>query len=52
MREEGPVIRVRLPVLGMVWMGTTYHAVNDLLRDHARLYVPKAVSLTKLAVVS
>ena len=36
MREQGPVIRVRLPLLGEVWMATTHEAVNDLLRDHAR----------------
>src|SRR4051794_32622411 len=36
MRELGPVIRVRIPLLGKVWMATTYDAVNDLLRDHHR----------------
>jgi cytochrome P450 len=36
MREQGPVIRVRIPLLGKVWMATTYDAVNDLLRDHHR----------------
>jgi cytochrome P450 len=36
MRERGPVIRVRLPLFGRVWMATTYEAVNDLLRDHQR----------------
>lgn len=36
MREQGPVIRIRLPLLGEVWMATTYEAVNDLLRDHDR----------------
>jgi cytochrome P450 len=34
MRELGPVIRVRLPLVGKVWLVTTYDAVNDLLRDH------------------
>jgi len=34
MRELGPVIRVRFPLVGKVWMATTYEAVNDLLRDH------------------
>lgn len=33
-REAGPVIRIRFPILGKVWMATTYDAVNDLLRDH------------------
>jgi cytochrome P450 len=36
MRELGPVIRVRLPLFGEVWLATTYEAVNDLLRDHHR----------------
>jgi cytochrome P450 len=36
MRELGPVIRVRFPLIGKVWMATTYDAVNDLLRDHHR----------------
>src|SRR4051794_31333219 len=36
MRELGPVIRVRIPLFGKVWMATTYDAVNDLLRDHHR----------------
>lgn len=36
MRAEGPVIRIRFPILGKVWMATTYEAVNDLLRDHQR----------------
>jgi cytochrome P450 len=36
MRELGPVIRVRFPLFGKVWMATTYEAVNDLLRDHHR----------------
>ena len=36
MRELGPLIRVRFPLFGQVWMATTYGAVNDLLRDHHR----------------
>jgi cytochrome P450 len=36
MRELGPVIRVRFPLVGKVWLATTYDAVNDLLRDHHR----------------
>src|SRR5262245_31866066 len=34
MREAGPVVRVRFPLFGKVWMATTYEAVSDLLRDH------------------
>lgn len=36
MRGLGPVVRVRMPLFGKVWMATTYEAVNDLLRDHHR----------------
>ena len=36
MRELGPVVRIRVPLFGKVWMATTYDAVNDLLRDHPR----------------
>ncbi len=36
MRELGPVIRMRLPLFGSVWMATTHEAVNDLLCDHQR----------------
>ena len=34
MREAGPVIRTKIPILGRIWMVTTYQAVNELLRDH------------------
>ncbi|HUE70145.1 MAG TPA: cytochrome P450 [Pirellulaceae bacterium] len=34
MREAGPVIRIRFPLFGKVWMATNYEAVSDLLRDH------------------
>jgi cytochrome P450 len=36
MRNAGPVIRVRFPLFGTVWMATTYDAVSELLRDHRR----------------
>jgi cytochrome P450 len=36
LRDAGPVVRVRFPLFGPVWMATTYDAVNDLLRDHQR----------------
>lgn len=36
MRQVGPVIRIRLPMFGKVWLATSYEAVNDLLRDHPR----------------
>ena len=36
MRELGPLIRLRFPLIGKVWLATTHDAVNDLLRDHQR----------------
>lgn len=36
MREAGPVVRTKLPIMGSVWLVTTYEAVNELLRDHHR----------------
>jgi cytochrome P450 len=36
MRDAGPVIRVRLPLVGTAWMATTYDAVTELLSDHHR----------------
>jgi cytochrome P450 len=36
LRAHGPLIRVRFPLFGKVWMATTYDAVNELLRDHER----------------
>jgi cytochrome P450 len=44
MRELGPVIRVRFPLFGKVWMVTTYDAVNDLLRDHQQFVRNPAAS--------
>jgi cytochrome P450 len=32
-REAGPVVRVKLPMLGEIWMATTYDAVQRVLRD-------------------
>ncbi len=36
MRALGPVIRVRLPLFGRVWIATTHDTVGGLLRDHHR----------------
>jgi cytochrome P450 len=36
LRAAGPVVRVRFPLFGKVWIATTYEAVNVLLRDHER----------------
>jgi cytochrome P450 len=33
MIEQGPVVKVKLPLFGNFWAATTYDAVNELLRD-------------------
>lgn len=35
MLDEGPVLRVKYPFVGNVWMAVRYDAVNELLRDRA-----------------
>ena len=32
MLARAPLVRVRLPLFGKVWMATSYEAVNELLR--------------------
>jgi len=36
MREAGPVVRSKFPIIGKVWLVTTYDAACELLRDHER----------------
>ena len=36
LRDAGPLVRVRVPIFGKIWLATTYDAVNELLRDHQR----------------
>ncbi|MEO6808057.1 MAG: hypothetical protein ABI353_02965, partial [Isosphaeraceae bacterium] len=50
-REQGPLIRVRLPLLGKTWMATTYDAVNDLLRDHHQFLQKPSDSRALLAFI-
>jgi cytochrome P450 len=33
LREAGPVVRVKLPLLGKSWIATTHEAVSDVLKD-------------------
>ncbi len=33
MVEQGPLIKARFPLIGNMWMTTTYEACNELLRD-------------------
>jgi len=48
LRELGPLVRLRLPIFGKVWLATTYEAVNDLLRDHHRFVQNPAATGNKL----
>ncbi len=34
MREAGPVIRAKIPLVGKVWMFTSYDSASHMLRDH------------------
>jgi cytochrome P450 len=36
LREAGPLVRVRLPFLGKIWVATTHEAVNEVLKDDQR----------------
>jgi cytochrome P450 len=36
LQAAGPLVRVRVPLFGTVWLATTYEAASDLLRDHHR----------------
>jgi cytochrome P450 len=33
LREAGPVVRLRLPLLRSIWVATTYEAAHDVLKD-------------------
>jgi cytochrome P450 len=35
MRDAGPVVQIRLPILGKTWVATTYDAVSEVLKDDA-----------------
>src|SRR6516164_11476274 len=41
MRDAGPVVQIRLPILGKTWVATTHDAVSEVLKDdgpdHRRL---------------
>ncbi len=47
MRDAGPVIRMRFPLFGKVWVATTFEAVSELLRDH-RQFVQNPTSAGNL----
>jgi len=34
MRAEGPVVRVKLPIVGRTWLAVTHDACTTLLKDH------------------
>ncbi len=33
MVEQGPLVKIKYPFIGPMWMTTTYEACNELLRD-------------------
>jgi cytochrome P450 len=33
LRQAGPVVQMRLPILGKNWLATTHEAVNEVLKD-------------------
>ena len=33
MRDAGPVVQIRLPILGKTWVATTHDAVSEVLKD-------------------
>ena len=45
MREAGPVIRMRLPLLGKCWVATDYAAVSDVLKG-AQLFASDGRNVT------
>ncbi len=50
MRDEGPVVSLKLPMVGRVKLATTYQAVNELLRDSKRFAMePRNAGRTRLA---
>ncbi|MEM8751012.1 MAG: cytochrome P450 [Pseudomonadota bacterium] len=49
LRAGGDVVRVRFPMLGQVWMTTSYAAAAAMLKDDARLTMRKAGPDAKLA---
>ena len=36
MREAGPLVQLRLPIVGRTWLTTTHAAAVELLKDHDR----------------
>ena len=36
LRNAGPIVRTKIPIVGKVWVVTTYDAVCELLQDHER----------------
>lgn len=34
LRDAGPLVRTRMPLLGEVWLAVTYESVKEILRDH------------------
>jgi cytochrome P450 len=50
LREAGPVVQVRLPILGKTWVATTHDAVSEVLKDD-RTFVRDARNAGKRSIV-
>jgi cytochrome P450 len=52
MVEQGPVVRVKFPLIGKLWMATNYAAVDELLRER-QIFVrePRSAGLTRRATL-
>lgn len=50
MRELGPLVHARLPLVGDVWLATTYASVKEILRDQATFVrEPRNAGKTRMA---
>lgn len=52
MVEQGPLVRVRFPFIGKLWMATTYEAVGELLRERQTFVrEPRSAGLARRATL-
>jgi cytochrome P450 len=50
LRQAGPVVRVKLPLIGKTWLATTHEAVNEMLKDD-QIFVRDARNAGKRSAV-
>jgi cytochrome P450 len=52
MVEQGPLVRLRFPFIGKLWMATTYEAVGELLRERQTFVrEPRSAGLARRATL-